>query len=296
MKGLPSGLNPDPLKNNSTNSRDALLESVWGFGMDGDAGDLRETLFNEVFEGREDVVDSGYGIVAFHDAVAGDEDVVVDLAHADIVAIEKLVVIPGHVIEEGFDSKLELAHFTHPDFRCGDVAAERLDVYVDVEFMAGVAQGSDGVFEFGGLAMGLAEREILVHFQMKFDEEIAVLLVSGDIVNGMAHPLGDGANGLKKIFVVWRAGFRVNDNVSGDDLADALLDGVRKRMDALEIGGTRDRDGGVDKMAIAGTPDTHAFHAKYALHMADGIADFVLKPFRRSVEKSVERAATDLRA
>ena len=107
--------------------------------MDGDAGNLGEAFFDEVFEGGENVVDASDGVIALHDAVAGDEDVVVDLADMDIVAIEKFVVIAWHVIKEGFDSKLELTHFASADFGCGDVATKRLDVDVDVEFVVSVA-------------------------------------------------------------------------------------------------------------------------------------------------------------
>ena len=176
------------------------------------------------------------------------------------------------------------------------MAAERLDVDVDVELVIAVAEGGDGVFEFGGLAMGFAERKILVDLQMEFDEEIVVLLVRGNVVNRMAHALGDGANGFEEVFVVGGARFGVYDDISGNDLADALLDGVGERVDTLEIGGARDGDGGVHKVAIAGAPDAHALHAKHAVHPADGIGDFVLQAFGSGVEKSVERAAAELRA
>ena len=142
--------------------------------------------------------------------------------------------------------------------------------------------------------MGFTEREIFVHFEMKFDEEIALLLVSGDVVNGMTHALGDGANGFEKVLVVRSARLGVNDDIGGNNLANALLDGVGERVDAFEIGGTRDGNGGVDEMAIARAADTDTFNAENAFHVADGIRDFVLQAFGSSVEKRVERAATEL--
>jgi len=134
--------------------------------VDGDAGDLREALLDVVFEGGEDVVDVGDREITFHDAVAGDEDVVIDLSNADVVAVNEFIVIAGHVIEEGFDGKLELTHFAGADFWSGDVAAERLDVDVDVEFEIAVAQGANGVFEFRGATMGFAEREVFIDLEV----------------------------------------------------------------------------------------------------------------------------------
>ena len=71
---------------------------VGWFGVNGDAGDLREALLDEVLEGGEDVMNARDGILAFHYAVTGDQDVVLHLADAYIVAIEEFVVIAGHVI------------------------------------------------------------------------------------------------------------------------------------------------------------------------------------------------------
>ena len=199
--------------------------------MDGDAGDLGETFLDEVFQGGKDVVDAGDAVIALHDAVAGDENVVIDLANADIMAIDEFVVIAVHVIEEGFDGQLELVHFAGADFWGGDVPAEWLDVDVDVEFNIAVAEGADGVLEFGGAAMGFTERKIFVDFEMEFDEEIAVLLEGGDVVDGMTHALSDGTDGFKEIFVVRGARFGMDDHVRWDDLADALLDGVGEFVD-----------------------------------------------------------------
>ena len=141
--------------------------------MDGDAGDLREALLDGVFKGGEDVVDAGDGEIAFHDTVAGDEDVVLNLADADIVTVEEFVVSAGHMVQERFDRHFELAHFAGAGVRSGDMAAERLDVNVDVDIA--FAEFADAVFEFSGLAMGFAEAEVFVDFKMEFNEEVTVL-------------------------------------------------------------------------------------------------------------------------
>jgi len=225
--------------------------------VDGDARDLREALLDAVFERGEDIVDAGDGEIALHDAVAGDEDVVFDLANADFVAVDQLIVGSGHVVEECFDSHFELAHLTGADVGGGDVAAERLDVDVDVDIA--LAQLVDAVFEFGGLAMSFAEAEVLVHFEVEFDKEVAILLGCGDVVNGEAEAEGDGADGFEKMFVARRARFGVDDDIGGKDLGDALFDFVGEHVDLFEIGGAGDADGGVDEIAIAGAAEAHAF-------------------------------------
>lgn len=255
--------------------------------MDSDAGDLRELFLDEVFESGQDVVDAGDGVIAFHDTVAGGEDVVLDLADTDIVATEELVVAAVHVVEEVLDGQLELAHFADADFGSGDVPAERLDVDVDVEFVIAVAESGDGVFEFGGLAVCFAEREIFVDFEVQLDEKVAVLLSGRNVVDRMAHALGYGTNGFEQVFVGGSAGFGVNDDVGGDDFADPLFNSVCERVDLFQVRGARDRDGGVDEMAITGAADADTIDTEHTVHGANGIGDLVLQAFGDGVEKSV---------
>ena len=126
--------------------------------MDGDAGDLGKALFDEIFECGENVVDAGDGVIALHDAVAGDQNVVIHLANPDVVAVDEFIVIARHVIEEGFDGEFKLAHFANTDFWCSDVTPEWLDVDVDIELMGAFSQGDDGVLQFRGPAMSFAKR------------------------------------------------------------------------------------------------------------------------------------------
>src|SRR5271165_3813295 len=206
-----------------------------GFGMDGDAGDLREAFLDVVFKCGENVVDARDRVIALHDAVAGDEDVVVNLADADIVAIKELVVIAVQMIEVGFDSQLELAHFSGADFGRGNVPAEGLDVNVDIEFETAVPERPNGVFKLGGATMRFAERKVFVDLEVQLHENIPVLLEGGNVVDGMPHALRDGTNRFEEIFVVRSAGLGVDDDVRGDDLADSLFDGVGERVDLFEI-------------------------------------------------------------
>lgn len=261
--------------------------------MDSNAGDLGKALFDEVFEGGEDVVNAGDGKIALHDAMARDEDVVLDLADADVVAVNELVVILGHVIEKGFDRELELAHFADADFGRGDVVAERLNVDVDLKRKIAVAEVADGFFEFRGAAMGFAERKVFINLEVEFDEKAAMLLVGGDVVDGQTHALRDSTNGFEEMLIRGRPRLRVNNNIGGDDLADTLLDSVGELVNLLETGGARDGDGRVDKMPIARAAHANAFHAENSFHVANSVGDLVLQAFRSRVEKGIESAATE---
>ena len=86
---------------------------------------------------------------------------------------------------------------------------------------------------------------------MKLDEDVPVLLGSGDIMDGEAEALGDGADGFKKMFVAGSAGLGVNDDIGGNDLRDALFDAIRESVNLLEICGARDADRGIHKVPIA---------------------------------------------
>ena len=98
--------------------------------MNGYAIDLREFFFHAIFEGGGDVVDLGDGQRAFHGAVAGDVDVMFDLACADVVAIHEFVEFRGQAVDEVLDGAGELLHFADAGVGSGDVAPQRLDVNV----------------------------------------------------------------------------------------------------------------------------------------------------------------------
>ena len=242
--------------------------------MDGDAGDLGEAFLDVVFESGEDVMDASDGEIPFQDAVAGDEDVVLDLADTDIVGVEEFVVGGGHVIEKRLNGHFQLAHFTGACIGRGDVAAEGFDVDVDVNIA--VADGTDAVFEFSGAAVGLAEGKIFVDFEVELDEEVAVLLGGGDIVDGETEAKGNGAHGFEEMLVARGAGFGVDDHVGGNDLRDALLDAVGEFVNLLEIGGAGDTDGGVHEIAIAGSAEADAIRVEDAIEATDGGHDFFL--------------------
>src|SRR5258707_10807607 len=146
--------------------------------MDGDARDLREAFLDAVFQRGGDIVDAGNGEIAFHHTVAGNQNVVLDLANADIVAIDELVVSAGHAVEERFHGHFQLAHLSGAGVGRGDVAAQRLDVNVDVDIV--LAQVTDARLEFCGAAVGFAKGEGFVDFGGGFGEEGGVLLGGGD--------------------------------------------------------------------------------------------------------------------
>src|SRR5260370_25364851 len=113
--------------------------------VDGDARDLREAFLDAVFQRGGDIVDAGNGEVAFHHAVAGNQNVVFDLADPDIVAIDELIVGAGHPVQEGFHGHFQLAHLSGAGVGRGDVAAQRLDWDVDAHIVP--AELPDAVLE-----------------------------------------------------------------------------------------------------------------------------------------------------
>src|SRR5271163_4469274 len=112
------------------------------------AMDLGEPLFDAVFEGGRNVMDLCDRQIALHGAVAGGQDAVLYLAHVDVVAIHELIVFGGQRVQEPLDGARELLHFTAADVGGGDVAAQGLDVDVDVD--GPIAQLANAVFELGG--------------------------------------------------------------------------------------------------------------------------------------------------
>lgn len=97
---------------------------VRGFGVDGDAVDLREALLDAVFDRGGDIVNLGDGKIAVHGAVAGDEDFVFDAAHVRFVAVNKFVKFGRETVDEIADVSGEFFHF----FSARNVRAERLDM------------------------------------------------------------------------------------------------------------------------------------------------------------------------
>ncbi len=125
--------------------------------------------------------------------------------------------------------------------------------------------------------MGFAQAEIFIHLEVEFDEEAAVLLKCREIVNGQAHALGNRADGFKGMFALRGAGLGVDDDIGGYDFGDALFDGVSEEMDLFEAGGTRNGNGCVHEMAIAGAADAHALDIQHAFHLANGVDDLALQ-------------------
>src|SRR5258707_11889526 len=126
--------------------------------VDGDARDLREAFLDAVFQRGGDIVDAGDGEIALHHAVAGNQNVVFDLANADIVAIDELIVSAGHAVEEGFHGHFQLAHLSGAGVGRGDVAAQRLDVNVDGDI--DLAEFTEAVLKFARAAVGFPEARV----------------------------------------------------------------------------------------------------------------------------------------
>src|SRR5258708_5218078 len=262
--------------------------------VDGDARDLREAFLDAVFQRGGDIVDAGNGEIAFHHAVAGNQNVVLDLADPDIVAIDELVVSAGHAVEERFHGHFQLAHLAGAGVGRGDVAAQRLDVNVDVDIV--LAEFTDAVLEFCGAAVGFAKAEVFVDFEVEFDEEAAVLLRGGDVVHSQAEAESDSADGFEQVLVTRRAGLCVDDDVRWNDLRDALFNFVGEGVDLLEVRGAGDADGGVNEIAVAGAAEAHTFDAENPVDISDLGNELILQPSGSGIEKRVQRAPAELRS
>lgn len=146
---------------------------VEGFGVDGEAIDLREFLLDAIFDGGCDIVNLRNGQIAVHGAMARDENFVFNEADMNVVAVRELVKFGGERIDEIADARGKPFHF----LAANNLGAERLDVDVHSGFAADGAK--EIVFEFGGETMCVAKARALVHFEMKFDEQPAVDLMRG---------------------------------------------------------------------------------------------------------------------
>ena len=265
---------------------------VGGFRVDGDAGDLGKVFLDAVFESGGDIVDPGDGEFTLHDAVAGNKYVMLDLADANIVTINELVVRAGHAVEESFHGHLQLAHLAGAGVGSRDMAAERLDVNVYVDIT--LAEFADAIFEFGGAAVGFAQAEVFIHFEVEFDKEVAVLLRGGDVVHSQAEAESDSADGFEQALIARGPGFGVDNDVRGHDLGDAFFDFVGQSVNLFEVGSAGDADGRVDEIAVAGAAKAHSFHAQHTFHVSDFSGDLLLQAGRGGVEKRIKGAAAEL--
>ena len=120
---------------------------------------------------------------------------VFDLPRAYVVAIYELVEFRRQAVEELLDGRRELLHLAYARVRRGDVPPEGLDV--DIYFDHAVAQLANLFFQIGCLTMRLAQAQVFVNLQVQFNEELAILLHGGQIVNGEPQALRRGADGFE---------------------------------------------------------------------------------------------------
>jgi len=194
------------------------------FGVNGDAVNLRKLFLHTVFQRRGHVVDLRDGQLAPHRAMARNQDVVLHLAHAHVVAIHELAELQRQLVQKLFDRARKLFHFPAARIRRGNVCAQRFDV--DINFYLPVSQLANFFFQVGSLAVRIAQAQMLVHFQVQFDEKLSILLDRGQVMNGKPHLLCHGANRFKKVFSLWRARLRMHHHVRRNDFPDTFFDGV----------------------------------------------------------------------
>lgn len=104
--------------------------------MNRDAGDLRESLFDAVFQRGGDVVDFSDGQCPVQSAMARDQDLVLDEPHAHIVAVGQFVKVSVQPVDENLDIPRKVSHLASRAVGRRDVSAQRLDMDVHVSAVA----------------------------------------------------------------------------------------------------------------------------------------------------------------
>jgi len=164
---------------------------------------------------------------------------------------------------------------------------------MDIHASAGRSGGADVFLELRGLAMGFAKAGGVADFEMELDKEMAVELVSGERVDAQTAALGESADGLEDVLAERSARLDVDDDVGGNDFADAPLDLFAGGVGLLEAGAARDGDGDIDKIALAGAAGANALGFENAGSLADRLGNAVAEAAGGGVQKSVEGAPAE---
>src|SRR5215472_1497098 len=88
----------------------------------------------------------------------------------------------------------------------------------------------------------------------------------------------------------------MNDDIGRNNLRDALFDAIGERMNLFEICGSRDTDGGINKITIPGAADADTIRAQNSFNFFDASYDPFLKSGRGCIEESIQSATAQLRA
>src|SRR6266481_4496699 len=98
------------------------------------------------------------------------------------------------------------------------------------------------------------------------------------------------------MFALRRTRLRMDHHIRGNDFADALFDGVAQSVDLLKACRSRDADGSVNEVTVAGAADAHAVDVQDAIHASHGPGNLLLQAFRRNIQKGVQGAPAEARA
>src|SRR5208282_1691601 len=179
----PRILSPMPATPPITHGAGARLESLAfsrRLGMNGHASNLRKLLADAVGEHAGDVVNLRDRQAALHRALARDHDAVLRAPHLHVGAFGQFMVLAAEVVDVVLNGAAKVFHRVGG----GDMAAQRLDVNVHLARAGDFRQ--DVALEFGGRAVRLHQRQALVHLEVQVQEQLAIKLINGDIVDGQA--------------------------------------------------------------------------------------------------------------
>ena len=256
--------------------------------------DLREAFLDAVLQHRGHVVHLGNGQIAAHRAVARHQDAVLRLPHPHLVAVQQPLESLRQQIQELLDLPGKLLHLPRTAVARRDVPPQRLDVNVHVG--PGVAQRQDAFFQFRGPPVRLTQAQLFVHFQVQLHEQLPVLLLRRQVVDGQALALRQRADRFEEVLALRRARLHVHHHVRRHDLPDARLDGVGQRVHLLQVGAPRHAHRHVHEVPVARAPHPHPLRVQNPVHLRHGLCDAPLQTHGRGVQQRVQRAPPQLRA
>src|SRR5579863_5803886 len=136
--------------------------------------------------------------------------------------------------------------------------------------------------------MGFAQTPPFVHFEMEFDKQAAIEIMSREFVHGQSAALGHRTDGLEQRLIARRARFDVDHHVGGHDLRDAILDGFARGVCLLEARRSWNAHGDVHEESLAGATHADALAAQNSIGFAYSALDSLPKAGGGHVEQDVD--------
>src|SRR5579864_353132 len=253
--------------------------------MNQDTEEFRRILFEADFEFSLNVVHTGERQIVRQCAVTGNEKMPTNALQNKFVYIENFGELRGH----GSQSALEFG-IADQSLRRLDGRGLALDVRQDVGDFGNVAPHCR--FQLGDLIVGLLHRHALIKFHVLLHVNLTRDVLHTDVVDVQVVASGNGANAIENIFRTLGARQRLHGDVSiGKDAVNGFSRGCHQLARALKGHGTRQADGKVGEVAIAGAANPDAIDFKHSIDARDRIDDLGAHPCGGGVEQGIDGSA-----